>query len=246
MNGSDMKTSLAHPGLTPPKGRKQQAGASLLFALITLVALGLAAAALVRSVDTGAVVMGNLGAKKATAAAADRATQRAIKFLVSDMTAAGRLNDLANQGYYATSKETYDITGADRPADTSRQLVNWDVDGSCGYAKPAGGTLVGNCDTSTRPSDKFWVDEDARLEARWLITRLCTTAGKDATSKSDNNCAVALKAGLEKDPGKNAVSMGSGSGFEKANQQPFYRIIVRVTGPRNAVTFTETIVNLSS
>ena len=25
---------------------------------------------------------------------------------------------------------------------------------------------------------------------------------------------------------------------------PFYRIVVRVTGPRNAVTYTETIVNL--
>jgi hypothetical protein len=30
------------------------------------------------------------------------------------------------------------------------------------------------------------------------------------------------------------------------NQQPLYRIVVRVKGPRNAVTYTETIVNLSS
>jgi hypothetical protein len=124
--------------------------------------------------------------------------------------------------------------------------VNWDVDGSCAYAKPAGGTLVGNCDTTTRPSDKFWVDEDARIEARWLITRLCTTAGKDAKGPSLNNCAVALKAGVVKDSSRNAVSMTTGSGFEQQNQQPFYRIIVRVTGPRNAVTYTETIVNLSS
>jgi len=241
MNGSAMKTSLPSS-----QRRSRQGGASLLFALITLVALGLAAAALVRSVDTGAVVMGNLGAKKATAAAADRATQRAIKFLVSDMTAGGRLIDQANQGYYATSKEVYDVTGSDRPTDTSRQLVNWDVDGTCDYAKPAGGTLVGNCDTTTRPSDKFWVDEDARLEARWLITRLCTTAGKDAKGPSNNNCAVALKAGVMKDSSRNALSVSTGSGFEQQNQQPFYRIIVRVTGPRNAVTYTETIVNLSS
>lgn len=227
------------------RGRSREAGASLLFALITLVALGLAAAALVRSVDTGAVVMGNLGAKKATMAAADRATQRAIKYLF-ELAEASRLGDQANQGYFATSKEDYDITGFDRPADAARKLVNWDVDGACTYAMPAGGSLVGTCDTNTRPSDKFWVDEDARIEARWLITRLCTTAGKDAKGTSGNNCAVAIKAGVLKDPGANATNMSTGSGFTKQNQQPFYRIIVRVTGPRNAVTYTETIVNLSS
>jgi type IV pilus assembly protein PilX len=250
MNGAiDMSTWPSQRGRHSRGGRLPETGASLLFALITLVALGLAAAALVRSVDTGAIVMGNLGSKKATAVAADRATQRAIKFLVSDLTEASRLQDNttnANRGYYATSKENHDVTGFDRPTDSGRQLVNWEVDGSCDYAKPAGGTLVGTCDTATRPSDKFWVDEDARLEARWLITRLCTTADKDANSKSNNNCAVALKASLEKDSSKNATTMSSGSGFEKPNQQPFYRIVVRVTGPRNAVTYTETIVNLSS
>ena len=61
-------TTFAHlPVRTASPGR--QAGASLLFALITLVALALAATALVRSVDTGAIVLGNLGSKKATAIA---------------------------------------------------------------------------------------------------------------------------------------------------------------------------------
>jgi type IV pilus assembly protein PilX len=219
--------------------RDRQGGASLLFALITLVALALAAAALVRSVDTGAVVMGNLGSKKATAVAADRATQMAIKFLATDMNEGARLVDNANQGYYATSKEDYDITGFDR-TDPNRKLVNWDVDGSCAYA------TSGTCDANTRPSDKFWVDQAARLEARWLITRLCTTAGKDAKGISLNNCAVALKGSQMTDPNAGAVDAGGGPRFQMQNQQPFYRIIVRVTGPRNAVTYTETIVNLTN
>ena len=216
-----------------------QRGASLLFALITLVALALAASALVRSVDTGAVVMGNLGAKKATAVAADRATQQAIKFLAVDMTEATRLNDAPNQGYYATSKEDYDITGFDG-SDPNRKLVNWDVDGSCGYA------TSGTCDPQTRPSDSFWVDQTARLEARWLITRLCGTAGIDAKKASNNNCAVALKASVMKDASAGAPNQSTGGGFQLQNQQPFYRIVVRVKGPRNAVTYTETIVNLAS
>src|SRR5262245_62594945 len=103
MNGTDMNDTSTHHFTRAQAG--QQRGASLLFALITLVALALAASALVRSVDTGAVVMGNLGAKKATAIAADRATQQAIKFLTVDMTEATRLLDNstnANRGYYAT------------------------------------------------------------------------------------------------------------------------------------------------
>lgn len=218
---------------------RRQHGASLLFALITLVALALAASALVRSVDTGAVVMGNLGAKKATAIAADRATQMAIKFLASDMTEGARLNDQPNSGYYATSKEDYDITGF-QGTDPNRKLVNWDVDGSCAYA------TSGTCDPQTRPSDSFWVDQTARLEARWLITRLCGTAGIDAKKTSNNNCAVALKASVMKDTTAGAPNQSTGGGFQLQNQQPFYRIVIRVKGPRNAVTYTETIVNLAS
>jgi type IV pilus assembly protein PilX len=223
-------------------------GASLLFALITLVALALAASALVRSVDTGAMVLGNLGAKKATSIAADRATQMAIKFLVSDLADATRLNDSPNQGYYATSKEDYDITGFDG-TDPNRKLVNWDVDGSCAYA-----TAGGVCDATTRPSNAL-KDVDLNpadpaaargLEARWLITRLCTTAGLDAKSPSNNNCAVALKASVMKDTSTNAPDLAGGGGFELPNQQPLYRIVVRVKGPRNAVTYTETMVNLAS
>jgi len=228
------------PGVArTPQSVRHQHGASLLFALITLVALALAASALVRSVDTGAVVMGNLGAKKATAVAADRATQQAINFLTMNMTEATRLLDQPNQGYYATSKEDYDITGFDG-TDPNRKLINWDVDGSCAYA------TSGTCDAQTRPSDSFTVDQTARIEARWLITRLCGTAGIDAKGASNNNCAVALKASVMKDASAGAVNQSTGGGFQIQNQQPFYRIVVRVKGPRNAVTYTETIVNLAS
>jgi hypothetical protein len=227
---------------------RRQRGASLLFALITLVALALAASALVRSVDTGAVVLGNLGAKKATAIAADRATQMAISFLITGMTEATRLNDSPNQGYYATSKEDFDITGFEG-TDPNRKLINWDVDGSCAYA-----TAGGTCDPTTRPRDPL-LDTDlspadpaaARgLEARWFITRLCGTAGIDAKGTSNNNCAVALRASTMKNQSTGAIDQSSSRNFELQNQQPFYRIVVRVKGPRNAVTYTETIVNLAS
>ena len=214
----------------------RQAGASLLFALITLVALALAATALVRSVDTGAVVLGNLGAKKATSVAADRATQLAIGYLVGKGSEANRVNDDQNMGYYASAKEDFDMTGFGS-TDPARKLVNWEVDGSCAYATPAGA-----CDAATRPSNKQTVDAADRLEARWLITRLCSTAGM-AHDDAANNCVMPPKVGFITNQGRGQVDYNQ----QRPNQSapvPFYRIVVRVTGPRNAVTYTETIVNL--
>ena len=46
--------------------RRAARGASLVFAMITVVALSLAAVALVRSVDTGLNILGNLGFKQDT------------------------------------------------------------------------------------------------------------------------------------------------------------------------------------
>jgi hypothetical protein len=225
-------------------GAARQTGASLLFALITLVALALAATALVRSVDTGAIVLGNLGAKKATTIAADRATQLAIKYLVNKGVEPNRYADDANSGYYASSKEDYDITGFGG-TDSTRKLINWDVDGSCAYA-----TAGGVCDSATRARDALLAadlnpanpDAARGMEARWLITRLCSTAGLSHTDVN-NNCAMPPKIGFRTDEGTGLKDYGNIQ-QKIESPAPFYRIVVRVTGPRNAVTYTETIVHL--
>ena len=215
----------------------RQAGASLLFALITLVALALAATALVRSVDTGAIVLGNLGSKKATTIASDRATQLAIRFLVNKGVETARYADDANSGYYGSAKDDFDFTGF-AGTDSARKLINWEIDGSCAYA-----TAGGVCDASTRPSDVQTIDAAAGINARWVITRLCSQAGVAHTDPA-NNCVMPPKTGFRSSETKNDVNMGTGSGFKVEASAPFYRIVVRVTGPRNAVTYTETIVNL--
>ena len=170
-----------------------QAGASLLFALITLVALALAATALVRSVDTGAIVLGNLSAKKATTIVADRTTQMAINYLVGKGGEANRFNDEPNMGYYASAKDDYDLTGFGG-TDAARKLVNWDVDGNCAYA-----TAGGVCDSNTRPRDTIAFETfDTSLrgfEARWLITRLCTTAGSHAPRRRQQQLRATAEGG---------------------------------------------------
>ena len=61
--------------------RRAQRGMSMLFALMALVILGLGAVALTRSVDTGTLIMGNLGFKQDTLAASSSGAEQAIAWL---------------------------------------------------------------------------------------------------------------------------------------------------------------------
>jgi hypothetical protein len=223
-----------YPRAVAATGRRGQAGASLLFALITLVALALAATALVRSVDTGAIVLGNLGSKKATSAATDRVTQEAVSWLATRGGDGALSVDRPNDGYYANYKPGYDFTGFEG-TDGARKLINWDVDGACSYA-----TGGGVCDANTRPSNKITVDSG--IEGRFLITRLCTTSGEHINGPT-NSCASPPKVGQAENTTRGELQYAQPR-TGKRDPVPFYRIVVRVVGPRNAVTYSETIVNL--
>ena len=149
--------------------RRSQRGVSLVFSLITLVALSLAAVALIRSVDTGATILGNLSFKQDTLLAADEASRRAISWL--DVNRGGNtLNtSIEAQGYRAMTVDRLDATGT-RSGDNTRAVVDWNMNDcsdhpSTSYAsciKPLANAL------SLGPND---------VQARWLIVRVCSAEG---------------------------------------------------------------------
>ena len=87
-----------------------QRGVSLLFALLALAAISLAAVALVRSVDSGSLLIGNLSFKQDATAAADRATDVARAWLMApgqNLVA----DSAGGVGYYAASNFVHIDTG---------------------------------------------------------------------------------------------------------------------------------------
>jgi Tfp pilus assembly protein PilX len=82
---------------------QRQHGATLLFALLTLVALMLSTLALVRSTDIGALLMGNLGFKQDATASSEQATRQALDWLSTELAALNA--DKPVNGYYASTKE---------------------------------------------------------------------------------------------------------------------------------------------
>lgn len=250
---------LKHPHQHRP-GRAR--GVSLLFALLALVTLSLAAVALVRSVDTSALVMGNLGFKRDATAAADQATQVAITKLNAgtiDLSADSAAN--AAEGYYATAHESIDATGHQQTLE-GRELINWDVDG-CKYAPPDAGSSP-TC--VVRPADELNINGN---RVRYVMFRLCATTGdpdsagnscarpKTVTPESGGSpptdaeakaaCEAAQAAHGEIKYGTTPLACPStttSTSTKPPYKGVYYRIVVRVIGARNTTSFTETIVHI--
>jgi type IV pilus assembly protein PilX len=218
--------------------RSEQRGVSLLFAMLSLVAMSLAMMALVRATDTGSRLMGNIGFKQDATAAADRATRVAVDWLTLNKT--GLSLDMAGQGYYASTQELaqdgitlqgpIDATGQQLVGISNRQLIDWDGD-HCASA------VVGTFSTCTLLSNSAGTI-NGNL-ARYVVIRLCAKSGDPALDASIS-C-------VQRPPVK-CVQTKDMNGYPPDKlpcpaPSAYYRVVVRVLGARNTVSFTETIVH---
>jgi type IV pilus assembly protein PilX len=209
----------------------RQRGVSLLFAMLALAAISLAAVALVRSVDSGSLVIGNLGFKQDTTRAADRAAEYARSYIT------GTANDLSangapGTGYYAQAQANLDPTGQRTSAGNLMDVVDWDAANTC----PCTGSTCAAC---LAPSNEITLNAGT-VRARYLITRLCPSAGPVTGA---NACAQPVNVDPSLTADRSGFSYGDPKPEIPAAQAPYYRIIVRTVGGRNTVSFTETIVH---
>jgi len=184
----------------------------LFVALLVLMVLGLAAIALFRSADTATLVAGNLAARQAAIAAADRGVETAIHALwgdeapITDHTQ----HDLA-LNYYACVQGT---TG------------NCIAPGSNIPAIPA--ALASPAAFAAAGLNAALVSDDAAGNTiRYVIERMCLATGAAVGS----NCNLAMMP--ENAAGTQHYGDPSGPG------DAFYRVTVMVTGPRNAVAHAQ-------
>lgn len=152
---------------------KQQRGVVLIFALIVLVAMALAAVALVRSVDISTIAAGNLAFKRSALSASDRGIQTAI----NAFAAGGGLQDAVTtesnnsaSGYCATIQPT-DTRGI------PLQLTSLSAQSSCPNITAQSISLTNTKET-----------------VRYLIDRQCIATG-EASSTNCNQGGLQSAAG---------------------------------------------------
>lgn len=202
----------------------RQRGVVLVIALIVLVVMTIAGIALVRSVDTGNLVAGNLAFKQGATLAGDAGTENAIGWL-TPLNGSGTLYQSdATNGYYAMSLTTLDPTNANSSSATP--AVDWDDNNCSGIPnsvcyKPAPSNAIGDNSVS------------------YIITRLCQAEGDP--NDAGNTCAT-YQASDATSPKRGEIKYGDDKRFEPL-PSPYYRIVSRIKGPRNTISFVETIVH---
>jgi len=205
----------------------RQRGVSMLFALMALVILALGAIALTRSVDTGTLIVGNLAFHNDAVVASSSGAEQAMAWLEANQGNAMDKTDTA-KGYYAASTDSLDPTATRTSTAKPLPIVNWD--GDC-MGLPAGAY-------STCAVVPFTATKVNGNNVKYVIQRMCDTA---APPGGGNYCV--RPSGTITGKAKDRGELQPGGRLAGGQASPYYRIIVRVEGPRNTVSYTETFVH---
>ena len=192
----------------------RQRGVVLFIALIVMVAMSLAAIALIRSVDTTNILIGNLAFRQASILPANMAVEQAAAALFSDAAIGGvpaiadPTADLPAENYYAKWQNSDDARGI--PAQLQTKSA-W--------------TLPKTLDAMDNSNVNVAVAN--RTTVRYVIERMCLDVGKPTYL----NCDM-LK--LDVDPGTTVHDESL-----TLPPYPFYRVTIRVDGPQNTASFLQ-------
>ncbi len=197
-------------GLSISAGRNSQKGLVLILTLILLVAMTLGAIALIRSVDTGNLVAGNLAFQQSTVSSADAAVEDAVTWLQSNSTS---LDSDRGTWYIAT------VTGQNPSAgQTWESFWNSSLDSKAYQLY-----------STTAP-------DSAGNTVKYVIHRQCSYA---LPPTQGGNCAASpsttTATGNEEEAGQ--VQLTGTSSI-------FYRITIKVGGPRNTASYIQVVVSL--
>lgn len=235
-----MKPNLALSSISPHlrDGASRQDGVVLVIALIALVAITLASFALYRSVQTGLSAAGNIAFRSSATAISDIPMNKGMDWLQAyaapDPT--NTYTTSASGSYYAEWMSSCDLTGNRTPLDRTDD-INWD------------GTLS-NPNCNVRAASVAGLP--AGYSGSYFVVRTCSCAGAPLAACPDgteNVCATPPGAGMELGHGTYDYVYRRLSRSEStkvpAPVSPYFRVIARIVGPRNTVSFTETIVTLN-
>lgn len=185
-----------------PRGiASRQRGVVLVIALIILVAMTLAGIGMVRSIDTGTLVVGNLAFKQSATHGADAAAESGLDWLAA-RTSDELMLDQA-RGYFANWQDGFN------PA-----TFDWDNQGS---------VEVTDARTGNRVS--------------YVIHRMCQNSNASANAPGQS-CVSIMAASSGGTRGGAAYGQRALAG----TIQVYYRVTARAVGPRNTVSYVQTVV----
>ena len=198
----------------PGKVANRQTGVVLIITLIVMVAMTLAALSMMRSVDTSNLIAGNLAFQRAATHSGDTGVEAAIAWLEANNTGVMLDSDDPTNGYNASGSNV-----AQSPTAAQTWDEYWMQSLTARAVKLNGGAA-----------------DSAGNAVSYVIDRLCNNSGGKTTGAA---CVASP-----------VVQTATGNGEEAGEPQlsaaslVYYRITVRVAGPKNTVSYVQTFVSL--
>lgn len=211
----------------PAMRLRRQQGVVLMLSLIVLVAMSIAGIGMMRSILTGNRVVGNLAFQQSATQSADVGIETAIAWLEQKTRELKQANppQLQNDLFQAQKKSGGSAFNY-VPMREDPGIVNGRVQSWQAYwdTKVAAGNQI----------NTLAVDA-AGNTVSFLIHRLCEKSGDSLSSACESSPTLS-----------SSTQSSSKSGGIKLQvpDQVYYRITVRVQGPRNAVSFVQAMVAL--
>ena len=200
----------------------KQTGVVLLIALIVLIAMTLAGIAMIRSTDTGNVVSGNIAFRQAALQEADVGVDAAFTALTTGVITSTTVN--ATPRYYATMQTAPALGTTGVPSYITAMTPADAVGTADAYGGPGFSATTGN-------------------RVRFVIERMCNLvpvsgAVPATAAEIQTNCLIYNLA---------SGNGGSNDALEEkkgAIVTPivYYRVTVRVDGPRNTLSMAQSII----
>ena len=207
----------------------RQHGLSLIVVLVALVVMSFAAVALLRSSDTSTLVSGNLAFQRTALQSGDAGIEAAIEWLESAGGAVLHDDDAAN-GYFATTADACDLTGTRTPGN-AKDDIDW-----------IGADPGNECSMKARQTLRDGIADG--FDVRYVINRVCNAEGDpDAVFASDGVTPMTCsRVGGGTSEGSTRSGASYGNVPLTGDAQTYYRITVRIAGPRNTVRYVQAAV----
>lgn len=201
--------------------RAKQTGVVLIITLIVLVAMTLAAIALVRSVDTTNIIAGNLAFRQSATHSADAGVDDALYVLLPALVTSNQLGAStcpAGFGY-----KSFHQPNLDPPNQSWEQF--WNSMGTCPKTMPQ------DADGNTVNAANVIVARSSTIQ--YVVEAMCDQVGQAGSCSHPPPSIVISCSGSD---------LGNPNSKCSAAPQHYYRVTTRVQGPRNTVSYIQTIV----
>lgn len=209
-----------------------QSGLVLFFALLALAVMSLAAVALIRSVDTNALLSGNIVFRQSASTTSNVALEGVAENIARNITLTDSTTHHPGLGYYANCSQFDTQPNALVCDGNTLTTMNWD-DANSSLAP-----------SQTDGNDEIRSGMDRQgNQIRYIVERMCSFS--DAEIAAGSAKADASRCMMASSPNNGATCSHNINNIELFKRcisnadSPLYRITLRIAGPKNTLTYMQ-------